>query len=303
VRVRLSHFKLGLLVVVAIVGLVITGFALGIRALGTPTVEYHTYFDESVQGLDLGSPVKFRGVTIGSVEHIGIAPDRRSIDVTLELDQPRIREIEVTPDLRAQLGTQGITGVKFVDIDFADPVKYPPPPLSFEPPHHYIPAQTSLLEGLRANIEAVGPKFPEMVDKATATFDKLGLMLDEARERRIVENLASTADNLARVSRQAERMHLPGKTATTLSTLDRAAIRLTGVLDRFDGERGLVSTTQRAAESIADLGHRAVASTDELEQTIRDLGEAARSIRDLADAVERDPDMLLKGRARTARRR
>lgn len=302
-KTRLSHFKLGLLAAVAIAGLVIAAFALGIRALNAPSVDYHTYFDESVQGLDLGAAVKFRGVTIGSVSKVAVAPDRRRIDVTLRLDTSRTRGLEVTPEMRAQLATLGITGVKFIDIDVVDPVKQPPPTLTFQPPENYIPAQTSLIEGLRANLEAVGPQFPEVMRHANVTFEKLEHLLDEVRDLRILENLGGTAENLAKISQQTEQARLPARTAATLAKVDRTATKLTGVLTRFEGDRGLVAGTQRAIQSVADLGRRAAASSDELAQTLRDLGDAARSVRDLAEEIERDPDMLLKGRPRTARRR
>ena len=62
-----NHWKLGLFVVAG-VGLFLALLGgLGARGLRKETVTYTTYFDESVQGLDVGSPVKFRGVTIGNV--------------------------------------------------------------------------------------------------------------------------------------------------------------------------------------------------------------------------------------------
>ena len=62
-----NHFKLGLFVIISFSAAVVTGIALGSEAMKKETTKYHTYFNESVQGLDVGAPVKFRGVTIGSV--------------------------------------------------------------------------------------------------------------------------------------------------------------------------------------------------------------------------------------------
>ena len=105
---------------------------LGARSLEKATVTYRTFFDESVQGLDVGSPVKFRGVTIGSVAAIMLgAPDHRRVEVSCELVVDQLNDlglnivgerkaprIAVPADLRVQLGSAGITGVKFVLIDF-----------------------------------------------------------------------------------------------------------------------------------------------------------------------------------------
>ena len=76
-----NHFKLGMFVILSFGAMVTAGVALGSHAIKRDTTKYHTYFNESVQGLDVGSPVKFRGVTIGAVSAIEIAPDHREVDV------------------------------------------------------------------------------------------------------------------------------------------------------------------------------------------------------------------------------
>src|SRR5688572_31983274 len=80
-----NHWKLGLFVLLGIALLFTSLVVLGASNWNKASVRYVSYFDESVQGLELGSPVKFRGVTIGRVAEIDIAPDRRHVAVSSEL--------------------------------------------------------------------------------------------------------------------------------------------------------------------------------------------------------------------------
>src|SRR5580704_3397314 len=113
-----NHWKLGLFVVTGVVLALTTLTFLGARSLKNQVVSYQTDFDESVQGLDVGSPVKFRGVPVGAVSAIGIAPDRRHVVVTSELAVADLSDlglavgkgdkstIRVPPDLRMQVVSQ-----------------------------------------------------------------------------------------------------------------------------------------------------------------------------------------------------
>jgi phospholipid/cholesterol/gamma-HCH transport system substrate-binding protein len=80
-----NHWKLGLFVVVGFALTLCTIAVLGARSMRKEVVRYVSYFDESVQGLEVGSPIKFRGVTIGTVGKIEIAPDHRHVEVTNDL--------------------------------------------------------------------------------------------------------------------------------------------------------------------------------------------------------------------------
>src|SRR3954468_22500437 len=91
-----NHYKLGLFVLLGFVAAVAAAILLGVATTRKDTVRYHSYFNESVQGLDLGSPVKFRGVTIGNVSAIEIAPDHRMVDVVSELDTADIKRMGLT---------------------------------------------------------------------------------------------------------------------------------------------------------------------------------------------------------------
>jgi len=72
---RTNHWKLGLFVVVSILVVVVATFWLGAQRFERDSFQAVTYFDESVQGLEVGSPVKWRGVTIGTVAELTVAPD------------------------------------------------------------------------------------------------------------------------------------------------------------------------------------------------------------------------------------
>src|SRR5215207_3578433 len=101
-----NYYKLGLFVVVGFVVAVIGATVSGIASMRNETVKYHTYFNESVQGLDLGSAVKFRGVTIGHVSAIEIAPDHRLVDVVSELDVRDIKRLGLTEVARPKSKTK-----------------------------------------------------------------------------------------------------------------------------------------------------------------------------------------------------
>ena len=74
---------------------------------------YATYFDESIQGLVVDSPVKYRGVFIGRVESISVAPDSQLIKVVLKIESGQTLDSNIV----AQLKSVGITGSMFVELD------------------------------------------------------------------------------------------------------------------------------------------------------------------------------------------
>ena len=264
-----SHFKIGLFVILAIVALVATGVGLQIRTR-RPTVTFHTYFDESVQGLQVGSTVLYRGVKIGNVGKIGIAPDRRHVDVAMAIDRSeaaRLDLAQVAPRLRATLGMQGITGVKFVDIDYAQPSAPPPEALPFAPVARYIPSARSFFGGLQNDIDVLGRELPGLVKSLDTT-------------------LATLDTTLADVSQLSHHLS------------DETAPRLDRILDQLGGSNGVVASARRAIDALGDFGREASRSSGELGTTIRDLGDAARAVRTLAEEIEREPDILVKGRGR-----
>jgi phospholipid/cholesterol/gamma-HCH transport system substrate-binding protein len=312
-----NRAKLGLFVLLGIGVAIATALTFGALAFRKETIGYHTYFNESVQGLELGSPVKFRGVTIGHVDTIEIAPDHRHVDVFFKLDVRDIKRLglsemqdgrrssfRVPPDLRAQLGSQGITGVKFVAIDFFSLKAHPPPDLPFEVPEHYIPAAQSMMKGLEDTVVKAMDKLPELVDAVVAIALRVDRMVATLESEEVVQKASQTLQHadqvLVTVNRTVsgfERSHLPEKASKTIDDLQVAVGKMNKVLDRLDGDTGLLAAATSTAQSFSEVGRDARGTARELDATLREVREAAEAIRLLADTLESDPDMLLKGRA------
>lgn len=295
-----NHWKLGLFVVVGFMIAMGAVVFLSARSLQQEAVQYKTYFDESVQGLEVGSPVKFRGVTIGSVSNIGVAPDRRHVEVSCDLAVKDLNalglsvekarglktKLRIPSDLRVQLGSSGITGVKFIQTDFFRPESYPPLPLTFDVPENYIPAAPSMMKNLENSVVQAVDRFPALAEQALVVLSRMGDVVEGVEGERLPQKASVT---LAQVN---------AFLAEARSTM--ASMNL--VLVRAGGDKGLMTSLQRTSDAVGGMAQNANRVGPELEDALRDVQAAATSIQQLADALQRDPDMLLKGRGkRTAR--
>jgi phospholipid/cholesterol/gamma-HCH transport system substrate-binding protein len=315
-----NHFKLGLFVIFVIGIIVTSAGVLGARTAKKETILYHTYFNESVQGLDVGAPVKFRGVDIGVVSAIEIGPDHRHVDVVMELDdiermgltekhehavlERKPTRFYVPSDLRAQLASQGITGVKFLLIDYFNEVQNPVPALPFAANENYIPAAVSLFKNLEDSMVQALDELPKVMEKLTSIMGNIDGAIAELRAKqlpdkivKVVENADKALGDLRFFMKDMNQAQIPAKVSKALVNADEAVTKMNSVLKRVDGDKGLVASAHRATDSFGDVGKSANGSIKTLDDTLRDLSEAAQAMRDLAEALEKDPDMLLKGRS------
>ena len=164
---KANYFKLGLFVIGAIFAGAVVLVVIGSGRWFQPKLMIETYFNESVQGLDVGSKLKYRGVVIGEVKSIGFTynwyqqdrpMEQRARYVLVEAQiQPKLLggrsgagdlteqkrvDLEIEKGLRIRLAPQGITGTSYLEIDYVDP---PPPvlPIDWVPGNIYIPSAPS----------------------------------------------------------------------------------------------------------------------------------------------------------------
>jgi paraquat-inducible protein B len=312
-----NHWKLGLFVIVGGL-LALTSLAFfGTRGLRKETVAYASYFDEAVTGLEVGSPVKFRGVTIGNVSTINVAPDRRHVEVNYELGVSVLGQLGLAtghgqnttlpapPDLRAQLGSSGVTGVKYVLIDFFDVRANPAPVLRFRVAKNYIPSAPSTLKSLEDSVVRAVDQFPKLVEDLGKVLNQIDRLLSDVQEQKlparmtgVLANADQTLNLLKTKLEQVKTKELSSQAQAAMAHLDVVMSKMQNVMERIDGEHGVLASVQRATDNVGDVAAGARGVSPELSETMRELREAAESVRQLADTLELDSDMLLKGRAK-----
>lgn len=311
-----NRWKLGLFVLVGIGVALAALLLLGARRWGKKTVDVVSYFDESVQGLELGTSVKFRGVTVGRVSSIDIARDLRHVQVTSELSVEKVSRLDLgvaglglkktrlPPGLRVQLAQTGITGVRFVLIDFFDPKSYPVEPLPFETPPNYIPTASSTMKNLEDTLTRTANRFPEIADEAARAMTQVRIVAEQIQAGRLPDRANETMnqanESLSELTKQLKALNagqLSSEAEKNLKEFNGLLVRTNALLSRLDGEQGFFHNAERSADAIGEVARGARSLGPELELTLREVRGAAHSIKRLADDLDRDPDMLLKGRA------
>ena len=111
---KTSKFMVGLFVSLGIIIIVVAIIWVGATKYFEKGNLYVTYFNESVQGLQKDSIVKYRGVEVGRVEQISVAPDNHLIAVVMKIN---LRDKNLPQTTIAQLKMAGITGMVFVELD------------------------------------------------------------------------------------------------------------------------------------------------------------------------------------------
>lgn len=309
-----NHWKLGLFVVVAAGCALAFLIWLGSQSFRKETVRYYSYFDEPVTGLDVGSPVSFRGVRIGNVENIDIAPDRRHVEVAYDLQVELLEhmglakkhgrhvQLKVPDDVRVQISSSGVTGVKHVKLDYLknSPIKK----LPFPVPENYIPASPSTLKNLEDAVTRALDDLPEVVAKALAVLTRTETLIASVQEAAIPEKASAL---LAHASNTVDVIHgkvagvdtvgISNQTNQALVQFNEVLARANNLVKRVDGDTGLLVSVQRATDAMGEVAVDARGTTPKLNQTLENVSDMAVSMQRLLDALERDPDMLLKGRA------
>lgn len=297
---KTSRFVLGLFVTVGVcIGVVLIIWVGASRYFEEGDI-YATYFDESVQGLQVDSSVKYRGVDVGRVMKIGVAPDNRLVEVILKIRKRGI----VDEGTVSELKTAGITGIVFIELDRmegTEPVVGPK--ISFTPAYPVIPSRPSNIRQIRMGLAELYEKIKAIdVEGITAQFKKtayaMEIFFDNPGLRKTMNNLEETTQALARVTRGLEKILADGKVEGVVgevhSTLREARMTLSAIREEIKGfkmaERGAEISRLRD-----DLSRKTNQVSSRLDVLLRGLNENIVLLDRLLDRLSNDPSVLIFG--------
>jgi paraquat-inducible protein B len=303
---------IGAFVVGAIVLAVAGVLVFGSGRLFKHTSKYVCFFSGSVDGLNVGAPVRIKGVDIGSVVDIRLRlPEQASqlgskairIPVTIEIDNERVlavggearRDIKQLIDrgLRAQLNAQSlVTGLLFVQLDF-----YPESPPTFVlPPGSKtleIPTVPTTIEQVQSAAENVFRKLQEvhieaLVKSLTEAVDTIKTVVATPELKQAIQALPATVANLNQTVTSLHELSLriDTKAGPLLDSLKGTSDKGGAALDQT---RVTLQTVQQFVEPESPLSTR-------LSGSLQEVSEAARALRLLANLLERNPSILVRGK-------
>lgn len=275
-----NKYKVGLLAIVSAILLIIVLFSLGILSSFKAKYRFMTIVTTSVQGLEKGAPVKFKGVTIGKVDDIQIAVDGGFILIYMEMNPQAIAEQISTakdtdegkdPDekfeiflkdrvkqgARCQLRYGGITGNLYVEIGLYDPKKFPL-------------VEHTLPEGHPPYLPSVPPV---LIENIMGNLQEALEQIADVDINKMVKNIDDTINNVN----------------VTLNEINKG-IKDAKISALSDSMRGFLKTSEKTMMEVSQL-------RKSIETSLQNADDIMSSAKNLIEYLEEHPSSIIHGRS------
>jgi ABC-type transporter Mla subunit MlaD len=317
-----NAFRVGIFVIGGLIALIAVIMFLASAGFnqGQP---FETYFRESVQGLDVGTAVRFHGVTVGQVTDVGLVfaeyppanPDSanlnkayRQVIVRYRINVNKIgarwdfnRSIE--RGLRAQLRSQGITGLSYIELTFVNPAENPVEPVPWTPRSPVIPSipstLTQLTDAVQEAITSLGQaNLPKMLDQLGDLIETLNEQVSRGDVRQAVGNANELLETLNTTVKQSDLpatsaaiRNLAGgpKTLQMIAQLNQTTAQLAKISAQLPA---LVAASQNTVQQTSEI---AADMQAQLGPIMQDLRSTTANLRVLSDSLSRNPAQVING--------
>src|SRR6476660_1113212 len=308
-----SYARLGSFIVISLVVVLATAVLFIQRMRSREVIALVTYTTENVSGLDISSPVRFRGVPVGRVTNIRVDPRGTMVEVSFELfldhlntvglDVARIkRETDlvgyVFPQTRARIMGNPVTGEAYLLLDTPQNPS-PPMELAFKPSKPYVPSMPS-------SFSPIQDRLPELLDRAEATLQL---------HKEIIDKLSASLDRndkfFTHVEGMVRQTDLPALSAdsrkfftTTTAQMEKMRSDLDGVIGR-EGTFFKFSEEARAAiraadfpamnQSVREAAENSRLASDDLRRSMPAIRDSLEQLRELSRMLEAQPESMVYG--------
>ena len=318
-----NKFKLGLFVIGSILVLIIAVFSMGLFDRLKPKAHMVTYVKESVQGLTTGSMVKYKGVPIGNVSDITIMVDNNEIKIDIEVDLSKIqhrtgntisgsRELgreqfydflqkASKEGLACRIEPDGITGAKYVEINFFTDEKSPAHRAAFfEKGVFVMPSTPSMLANLRTNIfeilnsvaavdfKGISNQINDLLKRANQTLDRAKLDQLSVDADQVIRKIDLTISNLNNTLDQKQMRNAVRDMEESLQAVKKLAAQIESSVSR--------ANLSETAGDIRELSKSLKNSSDTLQTSLQKANDTMDSITDLVRYLNDNPASLIRGR-------
>ena len=301
---KVNYAAVGLFTI--LLGVALVAGLLWLAAGGNFSKQYDSYFaylNESVAGLNLNAPVKYRGVDVGRVSEIRLDPvNPETVRLTFELD----KGTPVKTDTEAVLKTQGLTGIAYVELSGGSRAASLMT-RSTNGDFPVIPTKPSL----SARLENVATRVMASLDKTSTNLN--ALLSDEnqaalkstlADISTITRTLAARKDTIDAGIANAGKVFEEGakamaKVGPAIERIDRSAEAIRLMADNASAASLAAGKTVDAVGT--DVKRLTAETLPEVERLLREMDDLASSLRRLSDSYERNPGGLLFGRTPPAK--
>jgi phospholipid/cholesterol/gamma-HCH transport system substrate-binding protein len=290
---RAEKARLGAFLILGLCLTLSAAFYLVGRKWMTKTIPFAAVFEESVTGLEPGSPVKQNGVDIGTV--LGLATD--SDDITKTIVNFSVEEgIPVKTDMMASLGSYGITGMKYIEVTGGN---YSSSDL---PPNGRMRTSMSTLGRITLRADSIAYKIDHLLGNV--------LELTESQNRQHLNRLVETS---IRLSQSMDSL------VQDVQAI-RPGERIGGILDHADAAMkdmktqihkadisGTINEYRKAAQGVNEVTGRMDVTVrrmqEDLAVSMAQLKEAMKNMNTFSRQIKDNPSVLLRGEDKQERRR
>lgn len=290
---RAEKARLGAFLLIALTVVLLTVFYLIGRKWVAKTVPYHARFEESVTGLEPGSPVKQNGVDIGTV--LSLVTD--SSDITKTVVHFEVRKgIPVKTDMVAALGSYGITGLKYIEMTGGS----------------YASSDVAAQGEVRTSMSTLG-RITARADSIAIKIDRLlgnAIEMTEAQNRqhlnRLVEKSVALSEAMDSLVRDVQKMRPGQRIGGILDHADEAMRDMRDKIKKVD-VAGTVNEYREAAKGINEMSDRLDVTVKRMQEdlvvTMTQLKEAMKNMNTFSRQIKENPSVLLRGEDKQERQR